>query len=61
MNLIAEFQNPPAAPRISHARRCADAIDQIEPDDNLWDDDEIARMVQFNGMIEYERLICGND
>ena len=44
----------------SHALRCVNAIEDMEPNEDSWDD-EVARLVQFSGMIEPDVLGYEND
>ena len=61
MNSRANRENTQTGRSVSHARRCINAIDEIEPSEDSWDDDEVARMVQFSGMIGTDDLIYRND
>lgn len=61
MNPTANQDYSPTKQRISQSRRCVAAIDEIEPCVDAWEDDEVARMIQFNGMIGTDNLIYGND
>lgn len=61
MNLTAKLEQPSTKQRISYAGRCANAIDQIEPNEDWWDEDEVTRLVQFNGMIAADEFGFGDD
>jgi hypothetical protein len=61
MNPRANRENPLAGRAISHALRCINAVDEIEPSDESSDDDEVTRMVQFSGMIGIDDLSYGSE
>ena len=61
MNPIANRESSLNKRGVSQALRCVNAIDEIEPSEYSWDEDEVARMVQFSGMIATDDLIYRND
>lgn len=61
MNPRANRENPLTGQDLSHALRCINAIDEVEPSDESWDDDEVARIVQLSGMIGSDVLSYEND
>ena len=61
MNPIAIAEKSFAKQPISPALRCARAIDEIDPSDYGWGDDEVALLVRFSGIIGTDKPIYGID
>ena len=61
MNSTSDREDPVTKHSALHALRCSKAVDEIEPNEDSLDDDEVTRLVQFNGMIGVNNLIYGLD